>query len=547
MKILLISTDVDWDVTSFDEILKLPFVKEKAYITPLALATIAALTPDDIEVDLWDERVRGWIDDSTVFEQDYDLVGFTGYSRHLPRARQIAQIFRKRGVPVAIGGAGVTSAPEACREFFDIVFIGEAELTWPRFMADWKAGAYQREYRQITKPDLTLSPIPRWDSIANDMNSYLVGAVQTARGCPFDCEFCDVAYLYGHRPRHKPIDKVLEEVRVLEQLGMQTVSFCDDNFIGNPRYTKELLRELIPLNQSFRNPMNFYTELSINVAKDDELLEMLADANFGLITIGIETPNKESLLETNKLHNYSADLISDISKIQSYGMAIRAAMIVGFDHDDKTIFDQHFEFLQEASIPLIATHILRAEIGTKLWRRLSQEGRIVLDEEHEIYANHQGANTNIIPARMTRVELFSGYLNMVEKLSEWRNFEKRVTGFLSGIKREPNISQKKEANQAQVSPEVLKYLLFSVDEEARDAIFRIIQHTRRHAPFMRQTVMGIIVRQLARVAMLRGVRKSLRERIELESSEVFKLDIDQPDILLPEKVEAGREMLKAIE
>jgi len=540
MKILLISTDVDWDVTSFDEILKFPFVKEKAYITPLALATIAALTPDDIDVDLWDEPVHGRIDDSTTFEKDYDLVGFTGYSRHLPRAKCIAQIFRKRGIPVAIGGAGVTSAPETCRDFFDIVFVGEAELTWPRFIADWKAGNYQREYQQITKPELAISPIPRWDSIANYMNSYLVGAVQTARGCPFDCEFCDVAYLYGHRPRHKPMDKVLEEIRVLERLGMQTISFCDDNFIGNPRYAKNLLRELIPLNQSFRNPMNFYTELSINVAGDDELLEMLADANFGLIIIGIETPNKESLLETNKLHNYRTDLLGDVRKIQSYGIAVRAAMIVGFDHDDNTIFDQQFDFLQEACIPIIASHILRAEIGTRLWTRLHKEGRIVLDEEHEIYANHQGANTNIIPKRMTRVELFSGYFSMVEKLSEWSNFEKRVTGFLSSVKREPNIPHKKEANQSQVSPEFLRYLLFSVDEEARDTIFRIIQHMRRHAPFMRQTVMSIIVRQLARVAMLRGVRKSLRERIELESSENFKLDIDQDDILIPGNFEAGR-------
>jgi len=318
---------------------------------------------------------------------------------------------------------------------------------------------------------------------------------------------------------------------------MQTIFFCDDNFIGNPHYAKDLIRELIPLNRSFRNPVGFFTQLSIDVAQDDELLEMLADANFRVLFIGIETPNKESLLETNKRHNYRTNLLEDVRKIHSYGMAIRAGMIVGFDHDDKTIFDQQFEFLQEAHIPLISSHLLRAPIGTRLWNRLRQEGRIVLDEEHEIYGNLHGANTNIIPARMTRVELFSGYLNLVERLSEWRNFEKRVIGFLAGIKREPTISQKKEANQAQVSPELFKYLLFSLDEEARDAIFRIIQYMRRHVPFLRQTVMSIITMQFSRVAMLQSMCKLLRERIELESSEAFKLDIDQTDLLLPEKVE----------
>lgn len=535
-KILLVSTGVDWDVAPYEGIFKLPFVETKAIMAPLHLATIAALTPDDIEVDLWDEPVHGRIADSTEFKKEYDLVGITGYVLHLQRAKQIAQVFRKREIPVAIGGVGVSAAPEVCRGVFDILFIGEAELTWPRFIADWKAGNYRPEYRQVAKPDLSISPIPKWDSVTDSMKYYVWGAVQTTRGCPFGCEFCDVIYLHGRQPRHKPIDKVLKEVSALERLGTPSIFFCDDEFIGNPRYAKDLLRELIPLNRSFRNPVGFITQLTINVAEDEELLELLADANFTGLFIGIETPNKESLLETNKPQNYKTNLLEAVRKIQSYGMSIRAAMIVGFDHDDTRIFDQQFEFLQEACVPMLSTHILRAPIGTRLWARLRREGRIILDEEHQIYGNLHGPNTNIIPKSMTREELFTGYMNLVERLDKWRNFEARVKGFISGVTWRPKTSQKRRKGSIpwKFLLGFLKYLLFSVDRETRWGTFRIIRHTRRHAPFMLRRVLGLLGMQYSRVAMLQAVRQGLQKRIELEKSEGFKLEVDQTEIIIPE-------------
>jgi radical SAM superfamily enzyme YgiQ (UPF0313 family) len=533
-KILLICTDVVWDVAPYKGISKLPFVKMKAIMAPLHLATIAALTPDDIEVDLWDEAVHGQIDESTEFAKEYHLVGITGYAVHLGRAKQVAQIFRKRGIRVAIGGVGVSAAPETCRGFFDILLIGESELIWPRFIADWKAGNYRSEYRQVVKPDLAISPIPKWDSIAYCMESYAWGAVQTTRGCPFSCEFCDVIYLHGRFPRQKPIDMVLEEVSVLERLGMQAIFFCDDNFIGNTRYAKELVRELISLNRSFRYPVAFITQLTIDVAKNEELLELLADANFVGLFIGIETPNKESLIETKKLQNYKINLMESVRKIQSYGMAIRAGMIVGFDHDDKEIFNQQFQFLQEACIPMMSTHILRAPIGTPLWARLKNEGRIVLDEEHQIYGNLHGANTNIIPLKMTRVELFEGYLSLVKRLSEWRNFEARIKNFVSGVSQRPNVPQKKRPIQWKFLLGFLKYLLFSVDKETRRATFRIIRHTRRHAPFMLRRIIGLLGMQYSRLAMLQSVHTALHRRIEMEKSADFNLEKDQTDICIPE-------------
>jgi hypothetical protein len=448
---------------------------------------------------------------------------------------------------VAIGGIGVSAAPEACRGFFDILLIGEAEFIWPRFIADWKAGNYRSEYRQVTKPDLAASPTPKWDSVADRMGNYVWGAVQTTRGCPFSCEFCDVIYLHGRHPRQKPIDRVLEEISTLERLGMHTIFFCDDNFIANSRYTKDLARELISLNQSFGNPVSFVTQLTIDVAKDKELLGLLTDANFTGLFIGIETPNEESLIETNKPQNYKTDLMESVREIQSYGMAIRAGMIVGFDHDDRRIFDQQFHFLQEACIPMMSTHILRAPIGTPLWARLRKEGRIVLDEEHQIYGNLHGANTNIVPRKMTRVELFEGYLGLVERLSEWANFEARVKGFVSGVKQRPQIPQKKRPIEWKFLFGFLKYLLFSVDRETRRATLRIIRHTRRHAPFLQRRVFGVIGMQYSRRAMLQSVREALCRRIELEESEGFNLEIDKADIFIPDNFQKPyREILPHI-
>jgi radical SAM superfamily enzyme YgiQ (UPF0313 family) len=535
--ILLVSTGVEWDVEMYEGIIGLPFLGVKAMVVPLHLATVAALTPDDIEVDIWDEPVHGRIDESIEFRKEYDLIGITGYVLHLERAKQIARIFRKRDIPVAIGGVGVSAAPETCKDDFDIIFVGEAELTWPEFISDWESGSYQRQYRQIAKPDLSISPIPKWDSIADVMNKYVMGAVQTTRGCPFDCEFCDVIYLHGRRPRYKPVDRILEEVSIQEKLGMKNVFFCDDNFIGNIRHAKELLRELISLNSSFENPLMFSTQLTLNVAKDDELLELLADAGFNVLFIGVETTNKESLLETGKMQNYRSDILEDVKKIQSYGMAIRAGMIVGFDHDDKSIFDEHYNFLQESGITLVSPHILRAPIGTRLWARLRKEGRIITDEKHDVYANLHGSNTNIIPKGMTRMELFSGYLTMMEKLMKWSSFEERVKRFISGVIRQPKLQPKGKKLSFKNKLKLFKYFFFSLDREARKSILRIIKYTRRNAPFLMGKIRTIIVMRLSLLKMLDQGCKTMRNRMELEKSEGFRLNIDQSKILIPQSFE----------
>jgi Radical SAM superfamily/Domain of unknown function (DUF4070)/B12 binding domain len=536
-KILLIAPDFNPEETKVRSLAggltALKFLPQKTFMVPLGLATVAALTPDDVEVDIWDEAVRGLISDDTEIETDYDLVGVTGYINHLSRVKQLGEMFRRRGIPVVVGGPGVSSAPEHYHNAFDVLFIGEAEYIWPQFIADWKAGRYRSEYRQVDKPDLTCSPLPRWDKVAADMKHYICGGVQTTRGCPFDCEFCDVIYIYGRQARHKSIDRVLEEIIALEHLGAERILLCDDNFIGNPRYTKTLLRALIPVNNAFERPVGFSTQITLNVAKDDEMLALLADANFTGLFIGIETPNLDSLIETNKPQNYKTDILADVKKILSYGLPITAGLIVGFDHDDTSIFDRQFEFSQESCIPMPLAHMLKAPVGTKLWVRLHKEGRVVqFWEEGSKSLNDTRAWTNIIPKQMTRKELMTGYLGLVERLRDWRNFEARVKGMISLLQRQPQVKPR-EASREQ-SMGVFKFVLEGMEPEARQSTIRLLRYTRQHAPFMLGKVIALIVRQYLEAAEVPFLREMIAAQIHRESGEGFKLLHEPAVFFIPE-------------
>jgi len=530
--LLVVPKRLGFELTQDSGYLKIPFTRTKSYIVPLHIATIAGLTPDDFEVDLYDEALSGAITEESDLKE-YDLVGITGFIGHFSRAREIAQVFRKRGVPVAIGGPGVSSQPKLYHDDFDFLFIGEGELIWPRFLADWKKGNPRRIYSQFGGVDLALTPNPRWDSIAGQLRYYYLGAVQTSRGCPFDCEFCDVGLLFGKRYRTKPIDKVLQEISNLEKLGIRTISFCDDNFVGNPHYAKELLQELISLNKSFRRPLGFGSEMSINLAKDEKMLELMADANFREIFIGIESPNKESLKEINKLQNFRSNLIEDIRKIQSYGVPIRGSLIVGFDQDGKDIFDQHFQFAQESYLAVPSIRVLMAPPGTRLWNRLRKEGRLLRTDSDGRYFGNP-VTTNIIPKQMTRVELQSGYMSLREKIYDWKNFATRVKGFVSNVKRRPNVSRQKDWWKL-LSRLVPVFFLTPLDKNARRAILDILGYTLKNERFMLPTVIRIILRHFGYVYVnMHQFREIILNQINLEMSGKVKYEIDQSKPIIPE-------------
>lgn len=496
---------------------------------PLGLATVAALTPEDFHVDIWDEFVRGPVEKSEhIRTHRYDLAGITSSRVSILRAREIADFFHQQGIAVAIGGPGVSGTPDRCREFFDILFIGEAEVTWPLFLHDWKDGKYRQEYRQIEKPDIALSPIPRWDSIVDDIHKYAMGGVQTTRGCPYDCEFCDVVYLNGRRQRHKSVERVLEEVKVLQQLGVSTVYFADDNLVGNHRYTKELLRALIAMNNALPKPLRFATQASIDASRDEELLELLADANFYEMLIGIESPNEESLKEIGKYNNLKGNLIEEVHKILSYGISVRGALISGLDHDDLDIFDKQYEFIQKAFLPSVSLHMLNAPIGTRLWRRLREEGRVI-----DIFKITDKVTrriiTNVIPKRMSRIELMQGFRSLYERVFSWDSFKERMMGFVSLVHRAPNVSQPPVTME-----ELLKLgTVLNLDPKDCETIEEIFRFTEHKAPFLLERVRELVIQFMRYSESARNLIPKLDRQIELELSGKLAFELDSRPITVP--------------
>lgn len=410
----------------------------KAAVAPADLATIAGLTPADHHVEIWDEAIRGELRSPADLPRNYDIIGVGGYTADYERTVAIGKSLRGLSIPIVVGGVGVTSEPERYRDYFDVLFIGEAEYTWPRFLTDYASGSFLPEYRQVGRVSMEDSPPPRWERIAATIEYYIYGVVQTTRGCPFDCEFCDVITLFGRKPRHKPIAQVLDEVRTLERMGVAAIMLSDDNFYGDKTYSKPLLRELAALNRSFRRPLRFWTQITLNVSGDEEMLELLAEANVTSLLIGVESPNLDSLIETNKPQNYRLDIVAALKKIQGYGLKIEAQLIVGFDHDDAQIFDIQYKFIQEACLVPVSIWTLMAIPGTQLWVRLHKEKR-VLNRPQIKRAKGPGMafTRNVVPKLMSLEQLLRGYEALLRRVFAWPAFEERLGGLIASTTRYP--------------------------------------------------------------------------------------------------------------
>jgi radical SAM superfamily enzyme YgiQ (UPF0313 family) len=416
VKIYLIAPRNPESFWTFDRIL--PSLGKRCVFPNLALPTVAALTPPEHEIVLCDENVEP-ID----FDTDADLIGVTGYVIHRDRMFEIIEAFRRRGKLVAAGGPMATLVPEELRGRVDILFVGEAEYTWPQFVRDFEAGTWKAEYNQEDKPSMLDSPLPRFDLLRVDR--YRSMAIQFARGCPFNCEFCDIIVMYGRRPRTKSIEQVMAEVESLHALGVANIFVVDDNFIGNKKDAKRLLAAIGEWQRARGYPIEFMTEVSLNVAQDDELLALMKQAHFTTIFIGIESPRKASLEEAKKMQNARGDLLEAVHRVQAAGIEVMAGMIVGFDGDDSDIFEEQFRFIQDARIPISMTGLLNAVPKTPLHARLKAAGRLLAES-----VGDQFVFTNIVPQGMSRLELYEGYRQLLQRLYDYGNYRRRAMAFI---------------------------------------------------------------------------------------------------------------------
>ena len=416
MKLYLIAPKNPESFWTFDRIL--PSLRKRCVFPNLALPTVAGLNPPTHEVVLCVENVEP-ID----FDTDADVVGITGFVIHKRRMFEIAEAFRRRGKLVVAGGPFATLCPEELHDKVDVLFVGEAEYTWPQFVRDYEAGRWQTEYRQEEKPSMLDSPLPRFDLLRVDR--YRSMAIQFARGCPFNCEFCDIIVMYGRRPRTKSTAQVLAEVEAIHVLGVVNIFVVDDNFIGNKKEAKELLRALAAWQEARHYPLEFMTEVSLNVAQDDELLALMKQAHFTTLFVGIESPRAASLLETKKTQNTREDIVTSVHRIQATGIEVMAGMIVGFDSDDPSIFEEQFQFIQQARIPISMTGMLNAVPKTPLQARLKAAGRLIADS-----VGDQFVFTNVVPGGMSRLELYEGYRSLLRRLYSYRAYRRRAMDFI---------------------------------------------------------------------------------------------------------------------
>ena len=416
MKIHLVTPKNPPSFWTYDQILAT--LGKRCIFPNLSMPTVAGLTPREHEMTLCDENVE-----EIDFDVEADIVGVTGFIVHKQRMLEIIEEFQRRGRFVVVGGPFASLCPEELRGRCDVLFVDEAEETWPKFLRDFEAGNWKTEYRPDEKPDLTTSPMPRFDLLKVDR--YHALTIQFARGCPFNCEFCDIIVLYGRRPRAKSVAQVMAEVEECRRLGASQIFIVDDNFIGNKKHAKALLREMAVWGEKHGHPVSFNTEVSLNVAQDEELLALLRAAHFTTVFIGIESPRKESLQETHKIQNMHGNLVDSVRRIHSYGIQVQAGMIVGFDHDDVTIFDEQLRFIQEARIPVSMTGMLQALPKTPLHERVLAEGRLVAESTGD-----QFVFSNILPKSMSRLELYRGYRKLLEQLYDFRYYRRRTLDFV---------------------------------------------------------------------------------------------------------------------
>jgi len=428
MNVLLLYPEFPDTFWSFKHALK--FIRKKASLPPLGLLTVAAMLPASWKKRLVDVTMCKLRDKDLAWA---DLVFVSGMIAQRDSAQKLIARCRAAGKTIVAGGPLFITEHEQFPEV-DHFVLNEAEVTLPEFLRDFQRGAARRVYSSLEFPDIRQTPSPLWELA--DIKRYASMSVQYSRGCPFDCEFCNITAMFGHRPRTKTTAQVIAELDSLWRLGWRdAVFFVDDNFIGNKRALKEELLPALIQWQKDKRGIPFFTEASINLADDEDLMRLMVAAGFNQVFVGIETPEEAGLAECNKRQNQKRDLVADVKRIQRAGLEVQGGFIVGFDSDTPTIFARQIEFIQQSGIVTAMVGLLQAIPGTKLHQRLNVQGRLIGDTT----GNNVDGTTNFIP-RMNRETLRDGYKRVMEHLYAPGPYYQRVRTFLREYQR-PRISR----------------------------------------------------------------------------------------------------------
>ncbi|MDH3328150.1 MAG: DUF4070 domain-containing protein [Desulfobulbaceae bacterium] len=461
MRILLVYPEYPDTFWSFKYALK--FVSKKAAFPPLGLLTVAALLPDRWDKKLIDLNVEDLQDDHLAWA---DIVFLGAMIVQSKSAHEIIRRCKAFGKKIVAGGPLFTTQHQKFTDI-DYFVLNEAEITLPQFLSDLAAGCPQSVYTAELKPDITATPIPLWSLI--DTKNYATMPVQYSRGCPYNCEFCDIVIMNGRIPRTKTPEQMVGEFQALYDVGWRkSVFIVDDNFIGNKRKVKQLLPILARWQNDHKYPFTLLTEASVDLAGDEELMQLMSKANFFKVFVGIESPNTESLRECDKQQNTSSNLVESVNIIHRHGMQVMGGFIVGFDHDPENIFEMQIKFIQQVGIVTAMVGLLTALPQTRLWHRLKAEGRLLSDASGE---NTDGF-LNFQP-KMDKEQLLNGYRRLLDNLYSHKYYYQRINIFLKNYR---------PTAKARISREDLHALLRStwqlgIKSKARFRYWKLITKT----------------------------------------------------------------------
>ncbi|MBI2450583.1 MAG: DUF4070 domain-containing protein [Candidatus Nealsonbacteria bacterium] len=431
----------------------LPFIGKKATFPPLGLLTVATLLPQDWEKRIIDLNIG---DFSGKDLQWADLIFISAMALQKESVWEIIYHAKKLGKKIVAGGPLFTTGYEEFFNNIDHFVLGEAEDVMPLLVQDLERGSLQKIYQSNQRPEADKIPLPSWELI--DMNKYASMSIQFSRGCPFNCEFCDIVYLNGRVPRVKNKEQVLAELDALYFNGWRgNVFFVDDNFIGNKiKLKREILPAIIGWMGAKRHPFSFHTQVSINLADDLELIKLMTMAGFDTVFIGIESPKEESLKGCGKVQNINRDLLNSIRIFQNNGLQVQAGFIIGFDQDTPSIFDRMTLFIQKSGIAIAMVGLLQAPPKTRLWDRMKKEGRLV----SQASGDNTNCTINFVP-KMNREILLAGYKKLTAHIYSSKYYYQRLKTFLKEYKPErKKISRRISFSRLLAFPKSLWFLGF---------------------------------------------------------------------------------------